>query len=128
MPWGPVVRVLKAAVLGEDLRIFISFMLMNQNEIYPLNFIYPWVWLAQMALIGFQVCVCMCVCRFYLPSNHLILQPLYEKFHSLIFSKSQSFCASPICPQLIKAAKQSQTLSQFREPSFPLCCLLCAQA
>ena len=39
MPWGPVVRVLKAAVLGEDLRIFISFMLMNQNEIYSLNFI-----------------------------------------------------------------------------------------
>ena len=39
-----VLRVLKAGSLGVDLnRIFIIFMLMQQNEIYFLNFILPWV-------------------------------------------------------------------------------------
>lgn len=34
-------------VLREDLdRIFISFMLMCQNEIHSLNFLCPWLWLA----------------------------------------------------------------------------------
>lgn len=39
-------------------------------------------------------------------------------------SKRLSFLASPLCPQVIKAAKQSRSLSQFRELFFPLCCLL----
>ena len=45
-------------VLGEDLhRIFISFMLMCQIEIYSPNFICVWVWLAQMVLIGFPLLI-----------------------------------------------------------------------
>ena len=49
-----VFRVLKTKsieeVLWEDLnRIFISFLLLYQNEIYSLNFFCAWVWLATMA-------------------------------------------------------------------------------
>ena len=45
-------------VLGKDVhRIFISFMLRHQNEIYSLNCICPWVWLAQMALPGFLLSI-----------------------------------------------------------------------
>ena len=51
-------RVLKSGSLGEDLnRILISSILMCQNEIYSLNFFHPWVWLAQMALIGFLLVI-----------------------------------------------------------------------
>ena len=53
-----VLRVLDAGSLGEDLnRIFISFILMSQNEVYSLNFICPWVCLVQMALIGFVLSI-----------------------------------------------------------------------
>lgn len=45
-----------------------------------------------------------------------------------ISKASQPFSTRPLCPHLVKAAKQSQPQSPFGGPSLPLCCLPSALA